>query len=80
MTKQYNDMIADKVIEIIKAEGHLSHNDFLFRKWLVQQVKVSQQTEKELLNFLKERRGNQFLEGHTDEINELFEAIGYKNV
>jgi hemerythrin len=83
--EQFDEMIKDKFIEFITGPGHLSHNDLLFRAWLVEHIPtrkrtISEQVKEKCLQFLRDKRQAQFVESHAKEMEELFEAIGYKNV
>lgn len=84
--EQFNEMIRYKFIEMIMDTSEpLTHNDFLFRAWLAGYVRttkgiISKEVKEKCLQFLKDKRAEQFVESHAGEMEELFEAIGYKNV
>ena len=84
-TEQYNEIITEHFRKFITAPGFLTHNDLLFRTWLVEHIPtrkktISEQVKEECLQFLRDKRQDQVVEEHAEEMRELFEAIGYKNV
>lgn len=81
--EQFDSMIKDKFVEFITEPGHLSHNDMLFKEWLVEHIPerkrtISKAVKEQCLQFLRDKRAEQFAESHADEMKELLKAIGYK--
>ena len=83
--EQFDSMITEQFVKFITAPGYLTHDDLLFRAWLVEHIPtrertISEKVKKQCLRFLKDTREAQFVESHAEEMKELFEAIGYKNM
>ena len=82
MTERFNEMIKDKFIDMITDTfEHLSHNDYLFKVWLIGYIRttkgiISKEIKEQCLQFLRDKRAEQFVEEHADEIKEL---LAYKN-
>ena len=77
----FDEMIKDKFIEFITATGYLTHDELLFREWLVIHIPerkrtISEKVKKECLQFLRDKRAEQNEIRHEAERQE---ALAYKN-
>ena len=80
--EQFDEMIKDKFIEFITGPGHLSHNEMLFRTWMIEHIPerkrtISKEVKEKCLQFLKEKRAEQNFKRHEAERQE---ALAYRNV
>jgi hypothetical protein len=83
VTERFNAMIKDKFIDMITDTSEpLTHNDFLFRDWLVGYVRttkgiISKKVKEDCLQFLKDERAEQNEIRHEAARRE---ALDYRNV
>jgi hypothetical protein len=82
VTERFNAMIRERFISFIKEPGSLTHDEMLFRDWLVGYVRttngiISKEVKEDCLQFLKEKRAKRNFERREAARRE---ALAYRNV
>lgn len=82
MAEQFDEMITEQFVKFITAPGYLTHDDLLFRHWLIMHIPtrkrtISEKVKEECLQFLRDKRAEQNEIRHEAERQE---ALAYKNM
>jgi hypothetical protein len=82
VAEQFDGMITEHFIKFIKEPGSLTHNDFLFRTWMIEHIPerkrtISKEVKEQCLQFLRDKRAEQNEIRHEAERQE---ALAYKNM